>query len=124
MSDNIIVDIFKKQEQERKNQPITEWGVLQRSKLVKILETNGVTITDHMWDLLLFNINGLRINAEGKVCYLSYYPESKKIMKLLRQNNELIKNNFNFIVLWQGGRTDEKICIKQKVERYSQYCDF
>lgn len=98
MSDNIIIDILKKQEQERKNQPVVEWGISQRNRLVKILEQNGVTITDHMWDLLLFNINGLRINAEGKVCYLSYYPESKKIMKLLRQNNELIKNNFNFIV--------------------------
>ncbi|MDD4624539.1 MAG: hypothetical protein PHX40_04130 [Bacilli bacterium] len=97
MSGNIIIDIINKQEQERKSQPIVEWGIFQRNKLVSVLEQNGVIISDSLYDMLLFNVNGLRINNDGKLCYLSFYPESKKIMKLLRQNNELIKSNFNFI---------------------------
>ena len=98
MSNNIIIDIIEKQEQERKNIPQVEWGIRQRNNLVKILEQNGINITDNLYDMLLFNINGLRINNNGQICYLSYYPESKKIMKLLRQNNQLIKDNFKFIV--------------------------
>ena len=97
MSNNILIDIIEKQEQERKNQPMVEWGIRQRNNLVKILEQNGINITDNLYDMLLFNINGLRINNDGKVCYLSYYPESKKIMKLLMQNNQLIKDNFKYI---------------------------
>lgn len=97
MSGNIIIDIINKQEQERKSQPIVEWGISQRNKLVSVLGQNGVIISDSLYDMLLFNVNGLRINNDGKLCYLSFYPESKKIMKLLRQNNELIKSNFNFI---------------------------
>lgn len=97
MSDNILIDIINKQEQERKNIPQVEWGIKQRNNLVKILEQNDVSITDNLYDMLLFNINGLRINNNGQICYLSYYLESKKIMKLLRQNNQLIKDNFKYI---------------------------
>lgn len=99
MNDNIIITILEKEEQKRKveAEQRKEWGMTQRNKLVKVLEEAGATITDHMWDLLLFNINGLRINSEGKVCYLSFYKESKKVMELLRRYNSIIVENFKYI---------------------------
>lgn len=99
MNENIIIAILKKEEQKRKiiAEQRQEWGITQRNKLVKVLEEAGATITDHMWDLLLFNINGLRINSEGKVCYLSFYKESKKIMELLRRYNNAVVQNFEYI---------------------------
>lgn len=99
MNDNIIITALKQEEQKRKiiAEQRQEWGITQRNKLVKVLEEAGATITDHMWDLLLFNINGLRINSEGKVCYLSFYKESKKIMELLRRYNNAVVQNFEYI---------------------------
>lgn len=99
MNDNIILTAIKQEEQKHKiiAEQRQEWGVTQRNKLVKVLEEAGATITDHMWDLLLFNINGLRINSEGKVCYLSFYKESKKVMELLRRYNNIIIHNFKYI---------------------------
>lgn len=99
MNENIIITILEKEEQKRKAQAEQrqEWGMTQRNKLVKVLEEAGATITDHMWDLLLFNINGLRINSEGKVCYLSFYKESKKLIELLRRYNNIIVENFKYI---------------------------
>jgi hypothetical protein len=94
MSDNILVDILSKQEQKL---PITEWGITQRRRLVEILEQNNINVSDSLYNMLLTHINGLRINESGKVCYLSYYPESKKIMTLLQQNSNIIKKNFNYI---------------------------
>ena len=99
MNNNIVITILEKEEQKRKTEANQrqEWGILQRKKLVEILENEGAIITDHMWDLLLFNINGLRINSDGKVCYLSFYKESKKIMELLRRYNSIIVQNFKYI---------------------------
>jgi hypothetical protein len=99
MSNNIIATILEKEEQKRKAeaQQRQEWGMSQRNRLVEVLEKAGATISNHMWDLLLFNINGLRINAEGKICYLSFYKESKRIMDLLRRYNSVIIENFNYI---------------------------
>lgn len=99
MNENIIIKALKQEEQKRKiiAEQRQEWGMTQRNKLVKVLEEAGATITDHMWDLLLFNINGLRINSDGKVCYLSFYKESKKIMELLRRYNSVIIENFKYI---------------------------
>lgn len=98
-NENIIITLLKQEEQKRKiiAEQRQEWGMTQRNKLVKVLEEAGATITDHMWDLLLFNVNGLRINSEGKVCYLSFYKESKKIMELLRRYNNVIVENFKYI---------------------------
>ena len=96
MEGNIFVEALKRQEAERKANT-TEWGLLNRSRLVKTLEGNGVIISDCMWDMLLSHINGLRISENGKLCYLSFYPESKKIMYLLSSNAETIKENFNYI---------------------------
>lgn len=99
MNENIIITIIEKEEQKQKAiaEQRQEWGMTQRNKLVKVLEEAGATITDHVWDLLLFNINGLRINSEGKICYLSFYKESKKVMELLRRYNDIIVENFKYI---------------------------
>lgn len=99
MSDNIVITMLEKEEQKRKAEAEQrqEWGMSQRNRLVEVLEKAGATITNYMWDLLLFNINGLRINAEGKICYLSFFKESKRIMELLRRYNSVIIQNFNYI---------------------------
>jgi hypothetical protein len=96
---NLISKILEnqKQEQEKIAKQRTEWGIFQRNKLVKTLESNGVNITNHMYDMLLFNINGLRINEEGKICYLSFYKPSKRILELLARYNKIIVENFNYI---------------------------
>ena len=98
MNNNVIIEILKREEQKRKLEAENqEWGIMQRNRLVEVLEKAGAIITDHLWDLLLFKINGLRINSDGKVCYLSYYKESKKIMELLRRYNNIIVQNFDYI---------------------------
>lgn len=98
MNNNVIIEILKREEQKRKLEAENqEWGTMQRNRLVEVLEKAGATMTDHLWDLLLFKINGLRINSDGKVCYLSYYKESKKIMELLRRYNNIIVQNFDYI---------------------------
>lgn len=98
MGKNIFITALQNREKqinEMTNQ--NEWGIRQRDKLVKVLEEAGAKITDHVYDLLLFNINGLRINEKGQVCYLSFYKESKKVTELLKRYSQVIKDNFNYI---------------------------
>jgi len=97
MEKNIIISILEKQEETRKEEVAkSEWGVKQRNNLVKLIEEQGGTVTNAMYDMLLFNIVGLRVNNVGKVCYLSYQKNpSKKILELLARYNEVIKNNLN-----------------------------
>lgn len=97
--DNTIVKIFEneynKRQEEYKNPK--EWGLKNVSKLTKILEENGATITNNVWDLLIFNVNGLRINENKKVCYLSFYKPSKKLITLFSRYNDLIIEHFDEI---------------------------
>lgn len=74
-----------------------EWGMGQRKKLVDLIEKTGEIITNHVWDLLLFNVNGLRIN-NNKVCYLSFYKESKRLTSLFARHNKLIVEHFDEII--------------------------
>ena len=99
MEQNIIISILEKQEEARREEAArSEWGMRQRNNLVKIIEDNGGTVTNAMYDMLLFNVAGLRINECGKVCYLSYQKTpSKKILALLSCYNEIIKNNLEEI---------------------------
>lgn len=98
MSNNIVIDILQKQEEQRREQAKqSEWGLSNVRTLTRILEENGANITSHMWDLLLFNINGLRINESGKVCYISFYKPSKRILELLARYNNIIVKHFNEI---------------------------
>lgn len=87
MTDNIIITILEKEEQRRKEEAEQrkEWGISQRNRLVEVLEKEGAIITNHVWDLLLFNINSLRINSEGKIFYLSFYKESKKNYGIIKK---------------------------------------
>ncbi|MGV2640081.1 hypothetical protein GNF86_01315 [Clostridium perfringens] len=79
------------------------WGAGTRNRLVDLLEENNVYVTDSEFDLLLFNIKDLyltnnelslvwRKNANGKEAV------SKKVLKILRNNLELIKRNYNYIM--------------------------
>ena len=99
MEQNIIISILEKQEEARRIEATrSEWGIRQRNNLVKIIEDNGGTVTNAMYDMLLFNVAGLRINELGKVYYLSYQKApSKKILALLSCYNETIKNNMDKI---------------------------
>lgn len=99
MEQNIIISILEKQEEARREEAArSEWGIKQRNNLVKIIEDNGGTVTNAMYDMLLFNVNGLRVNGSGRVYYLSYQKTpSKKILTLLGRYNKLIKNNLEEI---------------------------
>ena len=94
--ENIVAKILENKEKERAKN-VVEWSMLNRNRLVKTLEEAGATITNSVYDLLLFNINGLRIGQSGHVCYLSFYPESKKIMTLFLRYEKAIKENFKYI---------------------------
>jgi len=97
--DNPIIKIIENQEKARKEKAKLqeEWGILQRQRLVDVLERSGATITNNMWDMLLFKINGLRISENGKVCYLSFYKPSKRILTLFSRYNRIIVDNFKYI---------------------------
>lgn len=99
MSDNIIVKFLENQQRQRDLDATqqTEWGLLQRERLVEILEKNGAIITNNMWDALLFKVNGLIINDSGSICYISFDNPSKRIIALLAKHSDLIRNNFNYI---------------------------
>lgn len=97
--ENSIVKIFEneynKRQEEYKNP--REWGLSNVRILTRILEENGATISSHMWDLLLFKVNGLRINENKKVCYLSFDKPSKRILELFARYNNVIIDNFDKI---------------------------
>lgn len=98
MSENIVIKILEKEETQRNTiaEQRKEWGLLQRGRLVEVLEKDGAKITNNMWDMLLFNINALRI-VDGKICYISFYNESKRISSLLLRHNKAIMDNFKYI---------------------------
>ena len=98
MTDNLVAKIIENQEQQRKEQSKkSEWGLSNVRVLNDILEQNDINITNSVWDLLVFNVNGLRINEYGKVCYLSFYKPSKKLLTLFARYNNLIVENFDKI---------------------------
>lgn len=74
-----------------------EWGAGNRNNLVQVIERNGGTVTNTMWDMLLSHVDGLRINDKGKVCYLSTCKPSKRIMALLAKHNDIIRENITTI---------------------------
>lgn len=98
-TDNIFAIYDEKQREKLKEEAAqrAEWGMDQRKRLVDLIEKTGEIITDHVWDLLLFNVNGLRINND-KVYYISFYKESKKLTSLFARYNKLIIEHFSEIV--------------------------
>ena len=98
MMDNPVIKILEKQEQQRREiAKQSEWSLTNVTRLTEVLENAGATVSNHLWDLFVFNINGLRINENGKVCYLSFYKPSKKILNVLSKYNDVIVENFNYI---------------------------
>lgn len=100
MEDMFIRALENERKRIEKNQG--NWGMSERNKLVEVLEKNEIYVTESEWDLLLFNIKDLYLennklslvwqkNTKGKELV------SKKVLKILRNNLELIKNNYNHI---------------------------
>lgn len=98
-TNNIFAKYDEMQKEKRKVEAAqrTEWGIMQRKKLVNLIEQTGEIISNHVYDLLLFNVNGLRI-VDGKVCYLSFYKPSKKLLSLFARHNKLIIEHIDEIV--------------------------
>lgn len=95
---NPIITILENQEAERREwASLSEWNMVRQTRLVEVIEQDGGTVSNYMWDLILGNVNGLRINDSGKVCYLSFYPPSKRILSLLARHNKAIKENLKKI---------------------------
>lgn len=98
MEKNPLITIIEKQEAERRERAAqSEWCLTKQRRLVEVIEQDGGTVSDYMWNLILGNVNGLRVNDSGKVCYLSFYPASKRILSLLAQHNTAIRENLKKI---------------------------
>lgn len=98
MESTVVIKIIEKQEAERRERALKcEWCLTKQRRLVEVIEQDGGDVSNYMWDLLLTNVNGLRINDGGKVCYLSFYPPSKRILSLLVRHNEAIRANLKKI---------------------------
>lgn len=74
------------------------FGLSQLTRLNRLIEVENGYITSTLWDLLLFNVNDLYINDNRNVCYKSFYKASKRIINFLQQYNNLIINNFDYIM--------------------------
>ena len=93
-----IIKVLEAQTKIRDEQAESKnFSLSQLSKLNKLIEGEGKYISTCLWDLMYFKINGLYIN-NNKVCYKSYDKASKKILKFLNENNDLIIKNFNYII--------------------------
>lgn len=98
MESNIIIKILEQQEIERKRDAEQKiFSLSQLSRLNKLVESVDGSISSSLWDLLYFNVNNLYIN-NNQVCYKSFYKPSKRIVKFLNQYNDLIIQNFNYIM--------------------------
>ena len=98
MERNPLISIIEKQEAERHERAAqSEWCLTKQRRLVEVIEQDGGTVSNYMWDMILGSVNGLRVNDSGKVCYLSFYPPSKRILSLLAQHNNAIRDNLKKI---------------------------
>lgn len=94
---NVIVEALKAEEKRIKSMN-GNWSMGKRNKLYTLLEDNGVSITNSVFDLLLFNIQDL-ILEDGKL-YIRWRlgQQSKKVIKLIRENHQLIVDNYIWIM--------------------------
>lgn len=90
--ENVVLKVMENRENQLKKQQNGNWGTGTRNNLVKLLEENGVYISDFMWDLLLFNIHNLTIDND-KLSYSCLGKPSKRVTNLLIKHKELIINN-------------------------------
>ncbi|MGJ0846595.1 hypothetical protein ACR77J_07895 [Tissierella praeacuta] len=94
-----VIKILENQQKQRDAEAeLKIFSLSQLSRLNKLIEQNNGYITNHLWDLLLFNVNDLYIK-DGKVGYKTFSKTpSKKIMNLLKQYNDIIIDNFSYIM--------------------------
>ena len=95
--ENIFIQAL---ENERKNIKAQQgnWGLGAVSRLNKLLEEKDIYISESLWDLLIFNVKNLYCN-DGKISIEWRGNQSKKVIKLIRENYQLIVNNYNVIML-------------------------
>lgn len=94
MEQNPIIAILEKQNQERIQRAAqSEWNLNRHRRLVEVIERDGEQVSDYMYEWLYSNIIGLRINESGRVCYLSFYSPSKRILSILARHNDSIREN-------------------------------
>lgn len=75
-----------------------EWGLSQVSRLNKLLEEKGVYISNSVWDLLIMNVQDLYCK-DGKISVVwRLNQKSKKVIKLVQENYQLIVENYNYIM--------------------------
>lgn len=84
--------IENRNEQLQEQAKSSNWSILRRNALVDVLEENDIYVSEHMWDLLLFNIHNLYIE-NGKITYTCLGRPSKKVTDLLVKHQELIIAN-------------------------------
>ena len=98
MEKNLIITILEKQNREREQRAAqSEWNLNRHRRLVDTIEKDGGQVSDYMYGYLYSSINGLRVNENGKVCYLSFYPPSKRVLSILTRHNDAIRGNLHYI---------------------------
>lgn len=93
--ENLVIRYMERQQKKIEDNQ-GSWGLSQVSRLNKKLEEKEVYISNHLWDLLIFNVKELYCN-EGKLSIVWADKESKKVLKLIRENYKYIVENYNYI---------------------------
>jgi len=94
--ENVFIQALEN-ERKRVNAMQGNWGLTQVRKLNELLEEKEVYISSNLWDLLLFNIKSLYCN-DGKISIEWRDNQSKKVIKLIKENYQLIVNNYEKIL--------------------------
>lgn len=85
-------------EKKKVNSMQGNWGLSQVNRLSNILEEKEICISESLWDLLIFNVQDLYCN-DGKISVVwRLNQQSKKVIKLIQKNYELIIDNYNYIM--------------------------
>jgi len=94
--ENVFIQALEN-ERKRVNAMQGNWGLTQVRKLNELLEEKEVYISSNLWDLLLFNIKSLYCN-DGKISIEWRDNQSKKVIKLIKENYQLIVNSYEKIL--------------------------
>lgn len=95
--ENVFIKALEN-EKKKVNSMQGNWGLSQVNRLSNILEEKGIYISESLWDLLIFNVQELYCN-DGKISVVwRLNQQSKKVIKLIQKNYELIIDNYNYIM--------------------------
>lgn len=96
--ENVIIKTLENQDKERREKMIrSQWSLNNVRRLTEVLENSGAVVSDFMWNMFVYNIEGLII-VDGKITYISSVKRpSKRILKMFNIYNDVLIDNFSYI---------------------------